>query len=259
MKLEVYDKLEKQLDEALEDVAYLKPNSEMEDNEETDLFEHIKQFGFPIDTVNSGVTVKAGCVILPSLSARRLEHAMKLAKQVTDLKRQSQKLLEQLDNKNKEIESTHQKAEKLSTIVSLSRQPVDTLAYRLAERESQLKAIRDRLSVTEERLRAQTAERECLLTERNNLASDLNRLLNRRQTLAKLREQLTAILEHSTSKANTSFGSRRLCGCPCVCGQSTARRVQKRIISCRKQLPKTQLSPNFQHQLSSAPYDTDRS
>ncbi|KAF7256671.1 hypothetical protein EG68_06465, partial [Paragonimus skrjabini miyazakii] len=238
-KMEVYEKLEKQLDEALEDVAYFKPKSEMEDNEQTDLFEHIKQFGFPVDAVNSDVTVKAGCVILPSLSARRLEHAMKLAKQ-----------------------SAHQKAEKLSTIVSLSGQPVDTLACRLAERETQLKTIRDRLSETEMRLREQTAERECLLTERNNLARDLNRLLNRRQTLTKLREQLTAILKHSTYKANTSFGSHRLCGCPCVCGhlcQSTAGRVRKRIISCREQLPQSQFSHNVQHQLSSAPYDTDRS
>ncbi|KAF5398341.1 hypothetical protein PHET_07978 [Paragonimus heterotremus] len=261
-KLEIYDKLEKHLDEALEDVAYFKPKSEMEDNEETDLFEHIKQFGFPVDDVCSGVTVKAGCVILPSLSARRLEHAMKLAKQVTDLKRQFQKLLEQLDTKNKEIESIHQRAEKLSTIVSLSGQPVDTLAYRLAEREAELKAIRDRLSTTEERLHKQTAEQKCLLTERNNLANDLNRLLNRRQTLTKLREQLTVILDHSTNKTTTAFGSRRLCCCPCVCGQScqsTAGRVRKRIISFRKQLPRTQFLSNFQNPLSSAPYDTDRS
>ncbi|KAF8572197.1 hypothetical protein P879_00427 [Paragonimus westermani] len=261
-KLEVYEKLERQLDEALEDAAYFKPNSEMTDDKEADLFEHIKQFGFPTDAVTSGVTLKAGCVTLPSLSARRLEHAMKLAKQVAVLKRESQKLLEQLDEKNKEIELAHQNAEKLSTIVSLSGQPVDTLACRLAEREAQLKAIRERLSVTEKRLGEQTAERECLLTERNSLASDLNRLLNRRQTLTKLRNQLATVLEHSTNQPNTSFGSSRLCSCPCVCKhscQSTTGCVRKRIISCRRQLSRTESPPNFRHRLSPAPYDTDRS
>ncbi|KAA3674962.1 uncharacterized protein DEA37_0009218 [Paragonimus westermani] len=261
-KLEVYEKLERQLDEALEDAAYFKPNSEMADDKEADLFEHIKQFGFPTDAVTSGVTLKAGCVTLPSLSARRLEHAMKLAKQVAVLKRESQKLLEQLDKKNKEIELAHQNAEKLSTIVSLSGQPVDTLACRLAEREAQLKAIRERLSVTEERLREQTAERECLLTERNSLANDLNRLLNRRQTLTKLRKQLATVLEHSTNQPNTSFRSPRLCSCPCVCKhscQSATGCVRKRIISCRRQLSRTESPTNFRPRSSPAPYDTDRS
>ncbi|CAL8077991.1 unnamed protein product [Calicophoron daubneyi] len=197
-KLSAYDTLEKELDEALESVSFRDVKSSFD--AQNDWLSRFEQFCFEGKNPS-----KSGSLILPTLAARRLEHSMRLAKEIAQLKARCVQIEEERSEKVREAEMANKENERLGSLLTMLGQPADCLAAALAQRESQLGKVRVKLEQAESRIVDLTKECSRLTDERNRLARDLEKLLTRRQSLAKLKQQIM-LLAHSPR--STKFGGK---------------------------------------------------
>ncbi|CAH8466743.1 unnamed protein product [Dicrocoelium dendriticum] len=194
-KLSAYEELENQLNEAIDSVGDTQPESPSVIH---DLFPHIEHYFFlsKRDKKCEAAT-RHGTLVLPTLAARRMEHAMKLTKQLRELESKYTGSLKELREKKAELEVAKEQISTLSNLIALSGQPRDYLVATLARRECQMRQLRKKLSGTEHRLLMLNQTHQCVTEERDALATDLKRLLRSRRNVVHLTEQVAQLLRSS--------------------------------------------------------------
>ncbi|GAA56828.1 progesterone-induced-blocking factor 1 [Clonorchis sinensis] len=204
-KLRLYETLETKLDEAVELCTMDRENSVRSSHAgHQTLLTHIEQYCLLAKTTAQTSNSNADIFILPTMACRRLEHSLRLAKKITELQLQCQRLSEENKAKINELELTRKEADRLGNMITLVEQPADCLASVLAEREQELTAIRSQLVEERKRVRLKTEECELLNQERNAMAIDLERLLTRRQSLAQLRKQMIQLSQSIREQRGSS-------------------------------------------------------
>ncbi|TGZ41791.1 hypothetical protein CRM22_011233 [Opisthorchis felineus] len=250
-KLRLYETLETKLDEAVELCAMDRENSVCGSHAgHQTLLTHIEQYCLLAKTTAQTRNSNADIFILPTMACRRLEHSLRLAKKITELQLQCQRLSEENKAKITELELTRKEADRLGNMITLVEQPADCLASVLAEREQELTAIRSQLVEERKRVRLKTEECELLNQERNAMAIDLERLLTRRQSLAQLRKQMLHLSQ--SIREQRGFSKSRSHSPPCHPETINF----KRIVSHRRA---PHLDDHIEPSCIKPPYTVDRS
>ncbi|XP_038055854.1 progesterone-induced-blocking factor 1-like [Patiria miniata] len=165
-KLDIYEKLEKELD----DVVMQAAENDNDETAERVLF----SYGY-------GANV-------PSTAKRRLQHSVHLARRVLQLERINTSMKKELDNNKTQM---HQLGEELSSATSLldqAQQPYNYLIESIRGRDGQISKHKDHISTLEKDIGRLKQEREELIQARNQMSADLERLLNQREEMAVMKQ-----------------------------------------------------------------------
>uniref|UniRef100_A0AAR2J457 Progesterone immunomodulatory binding factor 1 n=1 Tax=Pygocentrus nattereri TaxID=42514 RepID=A0AAR2J457_PYGNA len=158
-RLEIYEKLEKELD----DVTMQAAEMENEDEAERVLF----SYGY-------GANV-------PTTAKRRLKQSVHLARRVLQLEKQNTLLRRDLERRSAHTEQISEELQTANQLLQQSQQPYSFLIETVRQRDMQIQSLKERLSQLEEEVSALKKEKTALLQVKNNMAADLERLLSHRE------------------------------------------------------------------------------
>ncbi|TPP61306.1 hypothetical protein FGIG_04603 [Fasciola gigantica] len=196
-KLQSYEEIENGIDEVIEQAARSddssSPNINWVDRLEHFCVERSHRLGAPTNSI-----------FLPTLAARRLEHCVKLTKQITQLKSECTKLVTERDASIQEAQLAKVEVEQARNMIHWKAQPADCLVLSLTQTEKQLRDCQAELNRTRTEYGQLQLARDQLRSERDSLAHDLQQVLTRRQNFAALRRQLDQmIISRRRSKSHT--------------------------------------------------------
>ncbi|XP_022091596.1 progesterone-induced-blocking factor 1-like [Acanthaster planci] len=181
-KLDIYEKLEKELD----DVVMQAAESDNDEMAERVLF----SYGY-------GANV-------PSTAKRRLQHSVHLARRVLQLERINTSLKKELENNKTQM---HQLGEELSSATSLldqAQQPYNYLIESIRSRDHQINKHKTHITALEEDIGRLKKEQEELIQTRNQMSADLERLLNQREEMAVMKQVVLNLSQRYQPKATGS-------------------------------------------------------
>ncbi|KAA0190103.1 hypothetical protein FBUS_02174 [Fasciolopsis buskii] len=174
-KLQTYTEMENGIDEVVEQVAQ-SVDSSSPTLAWVDRLEH-----FCVERSGRSATNPSNCIYLPTLAARRLEHCVKLTKQITQLKSECARLATERDASIQEAKLAKVEVEQTRNMISWKAQPADCLVLSLTRTEKQLRDCQAELDKTRTDYAKLQLVREQLQSERDSLAHDLDQVLTRRQ------------------------------------------------------------------------------
>ncbi|XP_033646351.1 progesterone-induced-blocking factor 1-like [Asterias rubens] len=181
-KLDIYEKLETELDDVVMQAA---ENVNGEEAERV-LF----SYGY-------GANV-------PSTAKRRLQHSVHLARRVLQLERINTSLKKELDSNKTQM---HQLGEELSGATSLldqAQQPYNYLIESIRSRDKQIQKHKSHIATVEEDIRRLKEERNELHQSRNQMSADLERLLNQREEMAVMKQVVLNISQRQHPGVSSS-------------------------------------------------------
>ncbi|KAK2551100.1 Progesterone-induced-blocking factor 1 [Acropora cervicornis] len=181
-KLDVYEKLEKELDDVIMQAA---------ENAERVLF----SYGY-------GANV-------PSTAKRRMQQSVQLARRVLHLERANTSLRNEMEREKKKKDLLGKELSKATSLLNEAQQPYNYLIESIRSRDMQNQSLNEQIALMEEDIRKMKAEKEDLISTRNQLSSDLERLLNQREEMAVMKQ---AILGLHSSKNSHSPLTRKIAG-----------------------------------------------
>ncbi len=158
-KLEIYEKLEKELDDVVMQAA---ENVNGEEAERV-LF----SYGY-------GANV-------PSTAKRRLQHSVHLARRVLQLERINTSLKKELDNSKTQMHQLGEELSGASSLLDQAQQPYNYLIESIRSRDKQIQKHKSHIATVEEDIRRLKEERNEFIQSRNQMSADLERLLNQRE------------------------------------------------------------------------------
>ncbi|XP_074621025.1 progesterone-induced-blocking factor 1-like [Acropora palmata] len=186
-KLDVYEKLEKELDDVIMQAAEI----ENESDAERVLF----SYGY-------GANV-------PSTAKRRMQQSVQLARRVLHLERANTSLRNEMEREKKKKDLLGKELSKATSLLNEAQQPYNYLIESIRSRDMQNQSLNEQIALMEEDIRKMKAEKEDLISTRNQLSSDLERLLNQREEMAVMKQ---AILGLHSSKNLHSPLTRKIAG-----------------------------------------------
>ncbi|XP_015769721.1 PREDICTED: progesterone-induced-blocking factor 1-like [Acropora digitifera] len=186
-KLDVYEKLEKELDDVIMQAAEI----ENESDAERVLF----SYGY-------GANV-------PSTAKRRMQQSVQLARRVLHLERANTSLRNEMEREKKKKDLLGKELSKATSLLNEAQQPYNYLIESIRSRDMQNQSLNEQIALMEEDIRKLKAEKEDLISTRNQLSSDLERLLNQREEMAVMKQ---AILGLHSSKNSHSPLTRKIAG-----------------------------------------------
>ncbi|XP_036419362.1 progesterone-induced-blocking factor 1 [Colossoma macropomum] len=170
-RLEIYEKLEKELD----DVTMQAAEIENEEEAERVLF----SYGY-------GANV-------PTTAKRRLKQSVHLARRVLQLEKQNTLLRRDLERRSAHTEQITEELQTANQLLQQSQQPYSYLIETVRQRDTQIQSLKERLSQLEEEVSALKKEKTALLQVKNNMAADLERLLSHREELSVMKQVLVSM------------------------------------------------------------------
>ncbi|XP_072513754.1 progesterone-induced-blocking factor 1 [Salminus brasiliensis] len=170
-RLEIYEKLEKELD----DVTMQAAEMENEDEAERVLF----SYGY-------GANV-------PTTAKRRLKQSVHLARRVLQLEKQNTMLRRDLERRSARVEQVTEELQTTNQLLQQSQQPYSYLIETVRQRDTRIQSLKERLSQLEEEVSALKKEKTALLQTKNNMAADLERLLSHREELSIMKQVLVSM------------------------------------------------------------------
>ncbi|KAG9262537.1 progesterone-induced-blocking factor 1 isoform X1 [Astyanax mexicanus] len=170
-RLEIYEKLEKELD----DVTMQAAEMENEDEAERVLF----SYGY-------GANV-------PTTAKRRLKQSVHLARRVLQLEKQNTMLRRDLERRSAHVDQVTEELQTTNQLLQQSQQPYSYLIETVRQRDTRIQSLKERLSQLEEEVSALKKEKTTLLQVKNNMAADLERLLSHREELSVMKQVLVSM------------------------------------------------------------------
>lgn len=167
-RLETYEKLEQELDQVTMQAAEI----ENEEEAERVLF----SYGY-------GANV-------PTTAKRRLKQSVHLARRVLHLERQNTSLRRELERHQSQTGQISKELSTANQLLQQTQQPYSFLVETVREKDTQIGALKERVSSLEEELSCLRKERNSLQQVKNDMAADLERLLNNREELAMMKQAL---------------------------------------------------------------------
>ncbi|XP_033100257.1 progesterone-induced-blocking factor 1-like [Anneissia japonica] len=165
-KLEIYEKLEQELD----DVVMQAAEYDNEDEAERVLF----SYGY-------GANV-------PTTSKRRLKQSVHLARRVLNLERINTSLRKELDQSKTKLSQLGNELSNATSLLDQAQQPYHYLIESIRTRDSQIDKHSEHISILEDDIRSLKQERNEINRTKNQLSADMERLLNQRQEVAVMKQ-----------------------------------------------------------------------
>lgn len=167
-RLDIYEKLEKELDEIIMQTAEI----ENEDEAERILF----SYGY-------GANV-------PTTAKRRLKQSVHLARRVLQLERQNSSVLKDLERHKDQITQLSQELDRANSLLNQAQQPYRYLIESVRQRDSKIDSLKENITQLEKDVSNLNKEKSALLQMKNQMSSDLEQLLNHREELAAMKQIL---------------------------------------------------------------------
>ncbi|CAF3085982.1 unnamed protein product [Rotaria sp. Silwood2] len=179
-KLQVYEKVEQELDEVVMQAAQVENDG--------DANKILFSYGYGAS--------------LPTSAKRRLQHSVHLAKRVIQLEQANTSLRLELDRERKKKTDIHQELENANRILDQAQQPYDFLIATVRNKDAQLKKIHDTIEQLEKQLRECENERQSLIKTNNQLTKDIEKLLEYQEPL-KVMKNVIMNLHHQDPQKPT--------------------------------------------------------
>lgn len=181
-RLDIYEKLEKELDEIIMQTAEI----ENEDEAERILF----SYGY-------GANV-------PTTAKRRLKQSVHLARRVLQLEKQNSLVLKDLEHQKDQVTQLSQELDRANSLLSQTQQPYRYLIESVRQRDSKIDSLKENIEQLEKDISNLNKEKSALLQTKNQMSLDLEQLLNHREELAAMKQILTNMRsKHSENKVES--------------------------------------------------------
>ncbi|XP_040847233.1 progesterone-induced-blocking factor 1 [Ochotona curzoniae] len=167
-RLDIYEKLEKELDEIIMQTAEI----ENEDEAERVLF----SYGY-------GANV-------PTTARRRLKQSVHLARRVLQLEKQNSLILKDLEHQKDQVTELSQELDRANALLNQAQQPYRYLIESVRQRDSKIDSLTKCIAELEKNVSNLNKEKSALLQMKNQMALDLEQLLNHREELAAMKQIL---------------------------------------------------------------------
>ncbi|XP_004680156.1 PREDICTED: progesterone-induced-blocking factor 1 isoform X1 [Condylura cristata] len=168
-RLDIYEKLEKELDEIIMQTAEI----ENEDEAERVLF----SYGY-------GANV-------PTTARRRLKQSVHLARRVLQLEKQNSLVLKDLEHQKDQVIQLSQELDRANSLLNQTQQPYRYLIESVRQRDTKIDSLKENITQLEKDVSNLNKEKSALLQMKNQMALDLEQLLNHREELAAMKQILT--------------------------------------------------------------------
>uniref|UniRef100_A0A8C7AMA1 Progesterone immunomodulatory binding factor 1 n=1 Tax=Neovison vison TaxID=452646 RepID=A0A8C7AMA1_NEOVI len=168
-RLDIYEKLEKELDEIIMQTAEI----ENEDEAERVLF----SYGY-------GANV-------PTTAKRRLKQSVHLARRVLQLEKQNSLVLKDLEHQKEQVTQLSQELNRANSLLNQTQQPYRYLIESVRQRDSKIDSLKECITQLEKDVSNLNKEKSALLQMKNQMALDLEQLLNHREELAVMKQIVT--------------------------------------------------------------------
>uniref|UniRef100_A0A8C0RZX1 KLF transcription factor 5 n=2 Tax=Canis lupus familiaris TaxID=9615 RepID=A0A8C0RZX1_CANLF len=159
-RLDIYERLEKELDEIIMQTAEI----ENEDEAERVLF----SYGY-------GANV-------PTTAKRRLKQSVHLARRVLQLEKQNSLVLKDLEHQKEQVTQLSQELDRANSLLNQTQQPYRYLIESVRQRDSKIDSLKECITQLEKDVSNLNKEKSALLQMKNQMALDLEQLLNHRET-----------------------------------------------------------------------------
>lgn len=168
-RLDIYERLEKELDEIIMQTAEI----ENEDEAERVLF----SYGY-------GANV-------PTTAKRRLKQSVHLARRVLQLEKQNSLVLKDLEHQKEQVTQLSEELNRANSLLNQTQQPYRYLIESVRQRDSKIDSLKDCIIQLEKDVSNLNKEKSALLQMKNQMALDLEQLLNHREELAAIKQIVT--------------------------------------------------------------------
>ncbi|XP_041531419.1 progesterone-induced-blocking factor 1 isoform X2 [Microtus oregoni] len=168
-RLDIYEKLEKELDEIIMQTAEI----ENEDEAERILY----SYGY-------GANV-------PTTAKRRLQQSVHLARRVLQLEKQNSLILKDLDHQKDQVRQLSQERDRANSLLNQTQQPYRYLIESVRQRDSKIDSLMKCTAQLEKDISNLNKEKSALLQTKNQMALDLEQLLNHREEFAAMKQIIT--------------------------------------------------------------------
>ncbi|XP_032467352.1 progesterone-induced-blocking factor 1 isoform X2 [Phocoena sinus] len=181
-RLDIYEKLEKELDEIIMQTAEI----ENEDEAERILF----SYGY-------GANV-------PTTAKRRLKQSVHLARRVLQLEKQNSMVLKDLEHQRNQVTQLSQELDRANSLLNQTQQPYRYLIESVRQRDSKIDSLKECITQLEKDVSNLNKEKSALQHMKNQMALDLEQLLNHREELAAMK-QIIINMHSKRSEDNLLF------------------------------------------------------
>jgi progesterone-induced-blocking factor 1 len=209
-RLDVFEKLEKELDDVVLQAAEIEDESSAE--------KVLVTFGYGSN--------------LPTTSKRRLQQSVQLARRVLQLERANSSLKKQLETESDNLKQVQEELSKSRNLVKLAQQPYHYLLDGMQSRDEQIQAQKRALDELGKKVAQCQEERKMLIQQKNELSADLEKLLAHREELAVMRQVVVGLMTNRPSISPSKVPPKGGHG-----GVGTARRVATDDSQVSIQLP----------------------
>ncbi|KAL1780543.1 Progesterone-induced-blocking factor 1 [Sigmodon hispidus] len=165
-RLDIYEKLEKELDEIIMQTAEI----ENEDEAERILY----SYGY-------GANV-------PTTAKRRLKQSVHLARRVLQLEKQNSLTLKDLEHQKDQVTQLSQELDRANSLLNQTQQPYRYLIESVRQRDSKIDSLMKCTTQLEKDVSNLNKEKSALLQTKNQMALDLEQLLNHREEFAAMKQ-----------------------------------------------------------------------
>ncbi|XP_021505859.1 progesterone-induced-blocking factor 1 [Meriones unguiculatus] len=165
-RLDIYEKLEKELDEIIMQTA------EIENEEEAERI--LYSYGY-------GANV-------PTTAKRRLKQSVHLARRVLQLEKQNSLILKDLDRQKDQVRQLSQELDRANSLLNQTQQPYRYLIESVQQRDLKIDSLMKCTAQLEKDVSNLNKEKSALLQTKNQMALDLEQLLNHREEFAAMKQ-----------------------------------------------------------------------
>ncbi|KAJ8028167.1 Progesterone-induced-blocking factor 1 [Holothuria leucospilota] len=170
-KLEIYQKLEEELDGVVMQAADAADESEAE--------RVLFSYGYGAN--------------IPTTAKRRLQNSVHLARRVLHLEKLNTSFKKELGTKKEQLQQLGEELSNATSLLDQAQQPYNYLIDTIRNRDQQIATQKKHIASQQEDIRKLTEEHEKLVSYNNQMSADLERLLNQREQMAVMKQVVLSL------------------------------------------------------------------
>ncbi|XP_051706576.2 progesterone-induced-blocking factor 1 isoform X5 [Oryctolagus cuniculus] len=184
-RLDIYEKLEKELDEIIMQTAEINREKSRDGT-----FQSVQHVLYIMTYVTFENEDEAERVLfsygyganVPTTAKRRLKQSVHLARRVLQLEKQNSLILKDLEHQKDQVTQLSQELNRANSLLNQTQQPYRYLIESVRQRDSKIDSLTKCIADLEKDVGNLNKEKSALLQMKNQMALDLEQLLNHRET-----------------------------------------------------------------------------
>nr|XP_051706574.1 progesterone-induced-blocking factor 1 isoform X2 [Oryctolagus cuniculus] len=192
-RLDIYEKLEKELDEIIMQTAEINREKSRDGT-----FQSVQHVLYIMTYVTFENEDEAERVLfsygyganVPTTAKRRLKQSVHLARRVLQLEKQNSLILKDLEHQKDQVTQLSQELNRANSLLNQTQQPYRYLIESVRQRDSKIDSLTKCIADLEKDVGNLNKEKSALLQMKNQMALDLEQLLNHREELAAMKQIL---------------------------------------------------------------------